>query len=167
MPIYSGNTKDSIWRRWVYDRALPAYAEIEVQNNATATTITSQNVAVQVEVFDTNDDSYNATPDHTNDHITIDKAGEYLVMLSASIDSIAGASSVMQVQIKKNNGASEIIPHMDRNLSGGGGETGVVSLTGVASLAVGDTIEMWIMNTTNTQNYVVEDASLTVLRIGD
>ena len=89
MPIYNGNTKNSIWRRWVYNRALAPFAEIKAVDNSTETTISTQNVAVQVTIFDTNGESYNTTPDHTNDHITVDQAGKYLILVSASIDSIA------------------------------------------------------------------------------
>ena len=66
----------------------------------------------------------------------------------------------------KNNGASALTPHVDRDLSGGGGEAGVVSLSGYGELAVGDTVEMWVTNETNTSNYMIEDVSMAVLQVG-
>ena len=52
-----------------------------------------------------------------------------------------------------------------RNLAGGASESGVISMSGLASLSASDTIEVWIENETNTQNYVVEDISLSVVRL--
>jgi hypothetical protein len=142
------------------------YGEISATDNAVATVIAVAGTAVQVTIFDTNGPSLNTTPDHTNDHITITKAGHYMVNVSATINSIAGAASRFEITCKKNNGASEIIPHMNRNLTGGSGESGVISMNGIADLAVNDTIEIWIENETNTQNYVVEDICLSLFQIG-
>ena len=142
------------------------YAEISATGNSTETVIASAGTAVQVTIFDTDGASNNATPDHTNDHITITKAGHYMINVSATINSVAGASSKFEISVQKNNGASEIIPHMDRNIAGGAGAAGVVSLSGIADLAVNDTVEVWIENETNTQNYVVEDIDLAIFQLG-
>ena len=142
------------------------YAEIYATDNSTQTTITVAGTAVQVTIFDTNGESNLATPDHTNDHITIVKAGRYMINVSATVNSIAGAASRFEISVQKNNGASEIIPHMNRNLTGGAGESGVISMSGIASLAANDTIEVWIENETNTQNYIVEDISLSLFQLG-
>jgi hypothetical protein len=142
------------------------YGEISATSIGTETTISSAGVAVQVVIFDTDVHSNMTLPDHTNDHITITKAGHYFIAISATVNSIAGASSKFEMSCKKNNGASDIIPHMDRNIAGGGGQAGVVSLSGIADLAANDTVEIWIENETNTQNYVVEDISLAVMQLG-
>jgi hypothetical protein len=143
-----------------------SFGEITVVSNTIETTITTQGVSVQITVFDTNGCSNNTTPDHTSDDITILKEGCYLVNVSATVNSIAGAASKLEITCKKNNGTSDVIPHMDRNMAGGGGEAGVISMSGIADLAVNDTIEIWIENETNTQNYVVEDISLSLVQIG-
>lgn len=142
------------------------FGEIKAEGNTTETTISTAGTPVQVTIFDTNGESNNTTPDHTNDHITITKAGVYDIKVSATINSVAGVGSRLEITCKKNNGASEIIAHMDRNLTGGGGESGVISMSGLASLSVNDTIEIWIENETNTQNYIIEDISLSVIQIG-
>ena len=121
---------------------------------------------MQVTIFDTNGESNNTTPDHTNDHITIAKDGKYFIAISATINSVAGASSKFEMTCQKNNGSAEIIAHVDRNLGGGGSEAGVISMSGIADLTTSDTVEVWIENETNTQNYVVEDISLSLLQIG-
>ena len=142
------------------------YGEINVVSNAVETAIADAGTAVQVTIFDTDGPALNTTPDHTNDHITITKAGHYLIVISATVNSIVGAGSKFEITCKKNNGDSDIICHMDRNLAGGGGAAGVVSLNGLADLAAGDTVAVWIENETNTQNYVVEDICLSVLQVG-
>lgn len=142
------------------------YGEISVEDNSTETTINTQGVAVQVTIFDTNNHSHHAAPDHTEDHIVIEKAGHYLVMVSASINSVSGASSRMEVTTKMNNGSINIVPHVDRNIDGGGGKSGVISMSGLTEFAVGDTVEIWIENESNAANYIVEDISLTVVMVG-
>ena len=143
------------------------YGEISVEENtATETVITSSGVPVQVTVFDTNGHSHHTTPDHTEDHILIECDGHYLIMCSATIESVGGSGSRAEITIKKNNGASNLVPHVDRDLAGGGSEAGVISLSGFAELVEGDTVELWIENESNTANYVVEDVSLAILQIG-
>lgn len=143
-----------------------AYGEITAESNSTQTAIAVAGTPVQVTIFDTNGESNNTTPDHTNDHITITKAGVYSIVVSATINSITGVGSKLEIMCKKNNGASDILVHMDRNVGGGGSESGVISMSGAARLAVNDTVEIWIENETNTQNYVVEDISLFLSQVG-
>jgi hypothetical protein len=143
-----------------------AFGGISIVDNAAETAIAEAGTAVQVTVFDTNSPSLNCTPDHTNDHITIDVAGVYLVLFSATINSVSGSASVIELSIQKNNGNADIVPHIDRDLAGGGGESGVVSMSGITTLALNDTVELWVENETNDANYVVEDADLSVVRLG-
>ncbi len=142
------------------------YGCIDVADNAVETTIASQGVAVQVVVWDNNGPSHHTSPDFSNSHIVIDKAGVYLIAVSSTVNSVGGSSSRFEITVKKNNGASVIIPHADRDIAGGGGASGVISMSGIVALAVGDTIELWIENESNTANYIVENSSLTVLQIG-
>ncbi|MCH8244422.1 hypothetical protein IIB97_00860 [Patescibacteria group bacterium] len=147
-------------------RGLP-YATLSVVSNANETTITTQNVYVQVNIFDTNGESLNSSPDHTNDHITITKAGRYLITCSVTLNSVGGAGSTAEMEVQKNNGNVRVGSlHDDRTLSGGGAESGAITLTGIANLSVDDTIEVWIRNESNTQNYVVEDITLSIIQIG-
>lgn len=143
-----------------------SFGEISAVDNSTETTISVAGTAVQVTIFDTNGESNNTTPDHTNDHITITSTGKYLITCSATVNSVAGAASRMELSVQKNNGDSIVIPTANINLAGGGGETTSIDLTGIASLTADDTIEVWIENETNTQNYVVENISLSLVQIG-
>lgn len=143
------------------------FGGISVVDNVTQTVISSSGTAVQVTIFDTNAPFNNTEPDHTNNHITITKAGTYFITVSATVNSIAGASSRVEMTVMTNNGAGLLDAlHVDRNLAGGGGSSGSVSMSGIAALAVNDTVEVWIENETNTQNYTVEDITLTLFQIG-
>ena len=91
-----------------------------------------------------------------------------MINVSATMNSIAGAASRFDMTVKKNDGAATIgALHCHRNLGGGGVESGVISMSGIVALVVDDTIEVWIENETNTQNYVVEDITLSIVRVGD
>jgi hypothetical protein len=143
------------------------FGEISVIDNVSTTTITTMSVAVQFLFFDTNGSSNGATPDHTNDHITINKTGEYLIDCSLTATSVIGSGGRFAFEIQKNNGASLVgALHAHRQLSGGGGDTGSISLSGLAPLSTGDTIELWVQNDISTQNIIIEDATLSLTMIG-
>lgn len=148
--------------------AAVAYGEISAIGNTTATTISVAGTPVQVTIFDTDGESNNTTPANGTDDITIDTAGTYLINVSATVNSVAGLGSRFEMTVQKNNGASAVgALHCDRNIAGGGGQSGVISMSGLAALSLNDTVEVWIENETNTANYVVENITLSVLRVGD
>jgi hypothetical protein len=145
------------------------FGEIYAYDTSTTITISSSGIAnkVQITAFAANGQSNNATPDHTNDHITIDKAGKYLVTISGSIASVAGAAALFGFGLWINNGATQYTNvHTHRNLSGGGGDAGSISMSGICDFAANDTVELWVYNETNTQNIVVDDMTLSVVQIG-
>jgi hypothetical protein len=108
-----------------------------------------------------------ATPDHTNDHITINVAGRYWIMCNISALSGAGGGFEAGFAAFINNGATELQNvHSHRDLSGGGGDTGSITISGIADLAVDDTLEIWVWNEDNTSNVIIDDVSLSVLLIG-
>lgn len=129
---------------------------------------TGQANKVQVTTFDTNGESNNATPDHTNDHITVTKAGIYLCNVSLHVKSVgAGGADTIGYSVYKNNGATEFADlHGQRDLSGGGGDEGSISLSGIIDLAVNDTIEVWIWNNDSTDDIVVDDINLSLVQVG-
>ena len=144
----------------------------EIYANDTNTTITiialGQANKIQVTSFDTNGFSNNMTPDHTNDHITVTKAGIYLCTVSISCASAAaGAADKFGFAIYKNNGAVEFANlHGHRKLGGGGGDFGSVSINGIIDLAVNDTIELWCWNEDSTDNLVVDDVTISLVQVG-
>lgn len=143
------------------------YAEIHNITNSTVTTITTLGVLVQVTIFNTNGESNDATPDHTNDHITIGKAGRYQITLQATVNSVAGPGSNWRIQAEKNNGATVLTPCVTTGqFVGGAGEPTSVSASAIVNLSAADTVEVWIANTSGTENYTVQNISLSVVHIG-
>ena len=143
------------------------YADMHVIDNTTPTVITTMGVAVQVVIFDVSGPSNNATVDLAENHITIVKAGDYKINVSATVNSVAGGGSRFEMSVLKNNGATAVGGlHVDRHLDGGGVSSGSISMTGIVTLAVNDTIEVWIENETGTQNYVVEDSDINLIQVG-
>ncbi|MCP4127923.1 MAG: hypothetical protein GY753_12785 [Gammaproteobacteria bacterium] len=143
------------------------YGEMGVTENSTETAIGAIGTPVQVTVFDVNGPSNNLTPDHTSDHIQIVNSGDYMVSVGATINSVAGSASRFELEVLKNNGASAVGSlRCSRNIGGGGATAGVTPIMGLASLVAGDTIEVWITNSTNTTNYIVENMTLSLMQIG-
>ena len=121
---------------------------------------------VKVTAFNANGESKRATPDHTGDDITVDVAGEYLCTVSINLESVAGGVQTAGAAVYKNSGATLFAGlHIHRKLSGGGGDLGAMSMSGIVSLAVGDTIEVWIWNST-TGDLIVDDITLSIVRLG-
>ena len=114
------------------------FAEIYAADVADEITITTAGKAnkVQITSFTVNGVSSNATPDHTNDHITITKAGIYKANLSMHVKTPAGGSShVIGYSVYKNNGTGEFANlHGQRQLASGGTDEGSISLSGLIDL---------------------------------
>lgn len=142
------------------------YGEISKIDHDTDTVITDSD-AVQVLVFDTVGPANNTVPSDAEDHIYINKAGDYMITVSATINSVAaGGGSVCRLTVEKNNGATQVgALVVQRTLAGGGTEYGSISLSGVATLSSTDTIEVWIQNLTNTDNYIVQNITLSVVQL--
>jgi len=129
------------------------YASIEVDENATETAVTTIDTWYQVLVFDTNGAYRGAIPDHTNDHITIVRAGNYEGAVAASV--IGGNNAVIEMAFFKNNGATQLGPRAYQPVTETG-DGGCVSVKFNATLAASDTIELWVRNTANTTNITVQ-----------
>jgi hypothetical protein len=141
------------------------YGGLSVFDNTTATTITTMGTKVQFGEFDTVDAWNNTTPSIGNDDITILKAGDYDIKCFITADSVAGGGATFSFDIYKNNGAT-LIAHGHRDFSGGGGEVGSVTIGRQIALSVNDTVELWITNTTGTENIVLSDVVLNLTQIG-
>jgi hypothetical protein len=147
-----------------------AYAGISGYNESDTIAIAGAGIAnkAQVTSFDTNDPSNNCTPDHTNDHITIVEAGDYMVTCSITAESAAaGGGDTIGFGIWKNNGATEYQNlHAHRLLTGGGGDVGSISISGVATFAASDTVELWVYNEDSGDDVVINDVSLALVQVG-
>ncbi len=118
--------------------------------------------------FDTNGVSNLMTPDHTNDHITVVKAGVYLCRVSLHVASAGGGGAdEFGFSLYKNDGTVEFANiHAHRLMAGGGGDVGAMGLSGLVDLAVDDTIELWCWNENSTDDIVIEDITLSLVMVG-
>ena len=146
------------------------FGEIYATDVANMITIASSGYGgrAQITSFAVNGVSNNAIPDHTNDHITITKAGMYLCTVSIATTSAGGTGAyLVGFGVFKNNGATGFSNlHAHRNLSGGLSDHGSISMSGIIDLAATDTVEVWCWNATNTNNIVIDDITLSLLQIG-
>jgi hypothetical protein len=146
------------------------YGEIYASDASSTVTITGTGKGnkVQITAFDVDGHSNNMTPDHTNDHVTVDVAGKYMCNVSLhAISTGGGGADLYGYSVYKNNGATEFANlHGQRNLTGGGGDEGSMSLSGIIDLSVNDTVEVWIWNNTNTDDVIVDDITLSLVQIG-
>ena len=145
------------------------FANMYAQDNTTPTVITTAGKPdkVQVVIFDTNGPSNNATPDHTNNNITIVKASRYLVTVAIIVSGSGGDADDFGFSLWRNNGNVEFPNvHGHRTMSGGAGDRGSVHLSGIITLAVDDTLEVWVWNEDDTDNLTIDDISLSIVQIG-
>lgn len=142
------------------------HGEVFTNDNSTVTSVSSSGFT-QFLHFDTNGHSNNSTPDHTEDHITIDKAGTYMVDSCVNIKNSSGAAHVIEVVVAKNNGTT-IFPNMRRHRTlGTGTDVGAIPICGHVSLSIGDTVEIWLTsNSSSARNVTGEDVVLMITQVG-
>lgn len=143
------------------------YGNINVKDNGADTVIAASGVAnkVQFLFFDTNGEFNDTTPNHVEDHIEIDKAGKYLIVISIHAESVAaGGAATFGFEAWKNNGTIQLTGiHGHRKLAGGGGDVGSIHISGIADLDVNDTVELWVYEVApDTDNIELEDVSMTI-----
>ena len=143
------------------------YGDIYTKDNAVATKLNSA-ANTQITVFTNNGPSKNTTPNHTTDDITIIEAGSYLVTGSVALNNNAAQSHEVRISLFINNGATEIENvHAHRNLSGGSGDKGSISLSGIATFSVGDTAEFWAnTDSASDRSVTFSDITLSIVRLG-
>jgi hypothetical protein len=148
--------------------AQSGHASISVQSNVTTTTFSGSSSDFtnksQITVFDTNGAAaQDVTPDHTNDHLTVDVAGTYAVY--ADISFSGGSTDTYSFALFKNNGATQLGARTTRKM-GTGGDVGAAPALAIVDLEVNDTVEVWIQNESSTGAATVQDAVLAVAGVG-
>ena len=146
----------------------PTFGEIYVQESTVTTTLNSA-AKVQITTFDTNGSNKLTTPDHTSDHITLLRSGKYLVTISVAVHNNASQSHELQIELFKNDGATGFENvHAHRGLKGGSGDKGSISMNGIISGTVGDTIELWANTDAEANRSVTfSDVTLSLTRVGE
>lgn len=140
------------------------FGGISLYDNTTADSIATATLT-QLTRFDTNDPANNTSPDHTNDHITITKAGMYMVTMSVAF---SGTGSVTWTGgVYKNNGATQLTNLQTHRKLGASGDVGSATVTGIADLAVNDTVEVWFTQSEGVnKNITVKDCTLSLVQVG-
>jgi hypothetical protein len=144
-----------------------SYASMYAKDNTTPMTLNSA-AKVKVTAFDTNGFSQgNDTSNHATDEITISGGGHYLVTLSCHVNNNAAQTHTVDVSIWTNDGATEKnMLHGHRTLTGGSGDVGSMSISGIVSFSNGDTVGVWAdTSDAGDRSVTFEDISLSILKI--
>ena len=142
------------------------YGEVFVNDNTTVTSVSSAGFT-QFLHFDTNGHNLNSSPDHTENHIVIERAGVYMVDSCVNIKNSSGNAHDIEVVISKNNN-SVIFPNMRRHRTlGTGTDIGAIPICGHLDLAIDDTIELWITSdSASARDVNAEDVVLMLTMVG-
>lgn len=104
--------------------------------------------------------------DRANGKIKVEKAGFYFVAVSGSIESSGAGARTIVIHGFANDGAKGLHNiHTERDLTGGGGDVGSISTSGIVRLERGDTFEIWVWNETNTNSILISDLTVTLQMI--
>ena len=116
--------------------------------------------------FDTDGESNaDVTPDHTNDHITVGKAGRYQIQFSVSCR--AGQADHYQFMVKYNNGTSDCTNIMIHRDVATAARVATGACTGIFDLPASATVELWVQNVDNGGRDIdIEHVVLNVVQIG-
>ena len=150
---------------------LHAYGEISVEGNETTTALpnttdfSSAGTSGQLVIFGTDDGvtASNATASASQDHVQVTNAGTYFLKCEVSFS--GSSNDTISFAFFKNNGVTKLGVRTTRKL-GSGGDTGSASVSAIVTLAASDTVEIWAQNEGATNTITVEDASISVFRIG-
>lgn len=145
----------------------PGFAGISVDNNAVGTALAAQDTWYQVTIFGVDDASNQCTPDHTNDHITIVRAGTYLV--TASFSARSTTANEYHFQVMKNNGTAGHPSLNSERHTTTANKIGSISIAGLAGLDASDTVELWVQRIDGgavAKTITLTHATLTVLEVG-
>ena len=137
----------------------PAYGEIYVASGAGSQTI--GNSYTKVNQFTANGTSSGTTADHTNDKITATDSGTYRVSLAISFKGTNSATFTIAVYA---GGVEQANLHLKRKLNSSG-EVGSAMLSGLATLAASDDVEVYVKANGTSKNFAVEEANLTISKV--
>ena len=141
------------------------FAEIYVADGSTAQSIPTGATYTKLTAFTTNGASSNATPDATNDKITITKAGKYLVTCTVSgYDGATGAEFKMALFY---DGTEQSNIH-STNKFNAGSEIDSIEMSGIVTSVANKDIDVRIRHDgVGSVNFTTQYANLTITYIGE
>jgi hypothetical protein len=144
------------------------FGEIYYHGAGFDTALAAQDTFYQILGFDTNGESNGSvTPDHTNDHITVGKAGRYLV--TCSIAARSAASNKYDFHVKYNNGASDCANLTTHRHTTTANRVGSMSISGIFDFPASATVELWVQRSDGgavSKTITIESVTLSVVQIG-
>jgi len=142
---------------------------IYTRDNATVTTISGigEGNKKKFDYFDQlGPNTSKIIPSIPNQDIEIVEDGIYEIILSITPDSVGGPAAAYGFGIYSSSGTvSHDMLHAHRNMAGGGGEFGSVSISGQDSLTAGTKLELYVWNDTNTQDIILADVTFSVKKL--
>lgn len=155
-----------------YNDSFHGYAQISVENNSTATTVASTQSdwsakSQFVGFADNAAEMLSATPDHTNDHITINSGGVWEVTATLTLSGSV-ASDLWELAFFVDNGSLKLTPKQGVNIIHAGFTySNQVTVSGLATLSENDTVELWVQRTNGTGTLTITNAVMTATKVSD
>jgi len=132
------------------------YGGIWVNANGASLTLTTSGSWYQFVAFDTNGVSRGATPDHTNDHITVGTTGDYEI--TAHISFTGGSTNntyEWAVQVDGDISGTGVFGNlMARRAIGTASLAGSATIVSQVTLTAGETVELWARCTTTSSTSI-------------
>jgi uncharacterized protein YxeA len=145
------------------------YAQIYEEDGSSTLALPAQDTYYQITAFSDNGESNNATPDHTNDHITVLYDGVYFASFYVSFSQTTAVSVEYDFHIQKNNGATDFPNTSGHRDTAGSQVVGSVSGGGYIQLQANDTVELWVERLSGggvSRTITIIMASLCVTQVG-
>lgn len=138
--------------------------QLYMQDNATASTITTSSVFVKVDgntTPSTDNEKYTATNNRLTNDAVIER--KYLIQCNLSFNS--GNNQVCEFGFYDSKLAGIRTPSRTKSTANAAGRAENVSMADVVNHSVGDYIEIWCANTTGTTNITVSDMNVVITQI--
>lgn len=149
----------------------PHYGEIYVEGVDVGIALAAQDTYYQVTAWSDgaagiDGEAAGATPDASNDHITVAKAGRYYVRWHVS--AYSAQKTEYEFEVFVNNGNAGFDNTESYRTTSTASAVGAVSGGGICDLAVGDTVELWVERKDgagNEKTITIRQATLSIMAI--
>jgi hypothetical protein len=144
------------------------FGEICYHDGGFNVVLAAQDTDYQVVGFNIDGESNgDVTPDQTNDHITIGKAGRYLITYSVS--SRSATSNTYEFHLMYNNGGTDLTCSYTHNTIPVANKLNNSAITTIADLPASATVELWVRRSDGgavSKTLTIERVNLTVTQVG-
>jgi len=138
------------------------FGSIQVFDGAVAQAVSTTVGGDKITGFTINGDSDQVSPDHTNDEISIDFAGKYMIIFNCSFS--AGTGSIVWTAHLHDSGGEISMAAAQRSTSAG--QVGAMGFTFILDAADAEVISMFIEHDAGVEkDFTPVDMALTVVRI--